>query len=92
MGEPLDVLRAAFSRYERALTSGDRSQLVGARAALCAALVATGWSPPAEVADQMARDGRTLRSLRQAARGDTFVRSPSHRPPESVRRFSSTLR
>ena len=59
-----DVLKAAYERYEVALAEADREELVTARLALCAALVGTGWSAPEAVQEQMRRDEKTLRRLR----------------------------
>ena len=61
---PDDLLKAAYARYEAAQERTDREELVTARLALCAALVGTGWSPPEAVQEQVRRDEKTLRRLR----------------------------
>lgn len=58
------ALRSAYARYEAAQETGDREELVTARLALCSALVATGWEAPEAVQEQMHRDEKTLRRLR----------------------------
>lgn len=57
-------LRAAYERYEAAQGKHDRQELVSARLALCVTLLDTGWTPPETVREQMRRDEKTLRRLR----------------------------
>lgn len=66
-GHDADVtegLQAAFLRYEAAQGRPDREELVIARLALCVALLETGWTAPEAVQEQMRRDEKTLRRLR----------------------------
>ena len=57
-------LEAAFARYETSLDCRDRAEQLTARLGLCLALIDTGWTPSAVVRDQMERDQRALRRLR----------------------------
>lgn len=59
-----DALRTAYERYEAAQGKADREELVIARLALCKSLVATGWEAPEAVLEQVQRDEKTLRRLR----------------------------
>jgi hypothetical protein len=61
------ALRDAYARYETAQEGTDRQELVTARLALCAELLATGWEAPEAVREQMVRDEKTLRRLRDSS-------------------------
>lgn len=79
------LLSHAFARYERAVASGPRGELVAARAALCVALEESGAALPVPVRDQLWRDQKLLRELqRERTSGAAgLVRPPSHRPASS---------
>lgn len=70
--EPLvsQTLRAAYERYQAAEGGRDREELVTSRLALCLALMETGWTPPEQVREQMRRDEKTLRRLRDSDSGE----------------------
>lgn len=77
------ALRAAYARYEAASERADREELVTARLSLCSALVATGWDAPEPVQEQMQRDEKTLRRLREVDSTidlTTALRLPDQRP------------
>lgn len=82
---PDQLLSDAFTRYERAVASGPRAELVAARAALCVALEESGAALPVEVRDQLWRDQKLLRELQSERASDAaeLVRLPSHRPAAS---------
>lgn len=77
-----DALRVAYARYEAAVEGVGREELVTARLALCVALVDTGWTPPEAVQEQMRRDEKTLRRLRDVDTVDltATLRLPPDRP------------
>lgn len=62
----LQELRRAYARYDAAQQGHDRQELVTSRLALCLALMETGWVAPEPVREQMHRDEKTLRRLRDA--------------------------
>ncbi|MCW2680840.1 MAG: hypothetical protein JWM62_2241 [Frankiales bacterium] len=69
-GEGYDIgmhpeLQAAYARFEAAQGKIDREELVVSRLALCLALIETGWTAPEAVQEQMRRDEKTLRRLRE---------------------------
>ena len=75
------ALKEAYARYEAAQEVADREELVTARLSLCLALMDTGWSPPEAVQEQMHRDEKTLRRLRDVDAIDLtdVLRLPSPR-------------
>ena len=60
------ALTRAYERYDAAQVRADRQELVTSRLALCLALLETGWTAPDSVQEQMRRDEKTLRRLRDA--------------------------
>lgn len=79
------ALRAAYTRYEAA-QAADRETRTAARLALCLALMHTGWAAPAAVREQMQRDQKTLRRLRDIDTIDlTGVLDLTRQPPSAVR-------
>jgi hypothetical protein len=68
-----DDLTHAYARFEAAQERHDRQELVTARLALCLALLETGWSAPDSVKEQMRRDEKTLRRLRDSDQDDLTI-------------------
>jgi hypothetical protein len=61
------ALREAYARYEAAQEGTNRQELVTTRLALCVELIATGWEAPEPVREQMQRDEKTLRRLKDSS-------------------------
>lgn len=76
---PDRALRDAYARYEAAQEGRNRQELVTARLALCAELIATGWEAPEAVREQMQRDEKTLRRLRESDGTEDVLGLPAQR-------------
>jgi hypothetical protein len=71
------ALREAYARYEAAQEGRDRKEVVTARLNLCLELIATGWQAPEPVREQMQRDEKTLRRLKDSS--DDVLGLPAQR-------------